>query len=244
MKIKWHKLAQKAIFHRVQLYHNNPQNHEYLEELFTIGLLPEDVPGPFEITKLNSRLLPRSVSDCQGSSANRLNLIDIHLELLDILDTIRDPHQSLQGLQKLGTLPIGLRYQLAQNTSTPVKIQRALLQDKIIEVRLASARSLLSQTEGFAIVQNHYLKTAPPAIGVVILLHSKTPPQFLTQMAKNFASDWLVRYAIARHRNTPRQVRHALANDTHHLVRSIARARYQQEELARQVDPTEVSQRA
>lgn len=245
MKIKWHKPAQEAIFHRVELYHNNSQNREYLQELFTVGLLPEDVARPFQIKRLNSRLLSHSTSDWQGSSANSLNLIDIHLDLLDILDAARDPHHSRQALQKLGTLPIGLRYQLAQNSSTPVQFKRALLKDKIIEVRLAAALSLLSQPEGFAIVQKHYIKTAPPALCVLILLHSKTSPHLLTQMAKHCASDWLVRYAIARHRNTPRQVRHALANDTHHLVRNIARSRYQQEEeLARQVDSSEVIRRA
>ncbi|MEB3884582.1 hypothetical protein [Lyngbya sp. CCY1209] len=245
MKIKWHRPAQAAIFHRVELYHKNFQNQEYLQELFTVGLLPEDVAGPFQITPLNSRLLPHSISDWQGSSANHLNLIDIHLDLLDILDAAQDPHESRQALQNLGTLPIGLRYQLAQNSSTPVRVQSALLKDKIIEVRLAAALSLLSQPEGFAIVQKHYIKTAPPALRVLLLLHSQTSPQLLTQMAKYCASDWLARYAIARHRNTPRQVRHALKNDTHHLVRSIAKARSrQEEELTHQIHSSEVEKRA
>jgi hypothetical protein len=229
MKIKWHKPAQEAIFSRVELYRHKYQNQQFLEELYTVGLLPKEVARPFAITTLNSRVLTHSISDWQGYSSSSLNLIDIHLDLLDILEEVRDRHQRQHALRKLATLPIGLRYQLAQNSSTPVEIKSALLEDKIIEVRLAAARTLVATPEGLEAVQKHYIKRAPAAICVVILLHSQTSPRLLTKMAKYCASDWLVRYTIARHRNTPKQVRHALANDTHYLVRAIAKARFQQQ---------------
>jgi hypothetical protein len=132
---------------------------------------------------------------------------------------------------------LGLVNSAVNNQNTSVLILRKLL----------SNRDLYDNSDkAYRIVASHYLKYQPKSLPFVLkkiveystdsferfvaLLHPQVTPSALAQNL--WSLDWLERYCIAQHPNTPLSTLKELANDGNRIVRTVAENRLKQCESA------------